>query len=83
MPRKKSSNLISNVLASAERLKNDISAVPIEIQNKLRELAMAIVSKPVKRRGRPPKKRGRPRKRGRPKKRGRTRKTGTETATPM
>jgi hypothetical protein len=56
MPRKKSSNLISNVLASADRLKNDISAVPIEIQDKLQELAMAIVSKPVKRRGRPPKK---------------------------
>jgi len=83
MPRRKTSNLISNVLASAERLKKDISSVPIEIQDKLQELAMAIVSKPAKRRGRPPKKRGRPRKKGRPRKRERPRKTRTETATPM
>ena len=83
MPRRKTSNLISNVLASAERLKKDISSVPIEIQGKLQELAMAIVSKPAKRRGRPPKKRGRPRKSGRPRKRERPRRTRTETATPM
>jgi hypothetical protein len=83
MPRRKTSNIISNVLASAERLRKDISSVPMEIQDKIHELAMAIVSKPAKRRGRPPKKRGRPRKRSRQRKRGKPRKTRTETATPM
>ncbi len=60
MPRRKTSNTISDVLNSAENLKNSIAAVPADIQDGIRDLALAIISKPVKRRGRPPKKRVRP-----------------------
>ncbi len=72
MPRrKKSSSIISEVLTSAENLRNSLNAVPAEVQEKIRDLALVIVSKTEKRRGRPPgKRRGRPRKkRGRPRKR--------------
>jgi hypothetical protein len=67
MPRRRASNIIVDVLASAEKLRDDISALPSEIQGKIKDLALAMVTQPVRRRGRPPKKiRGRPRKRGKP-----------------
>ncbi len=71
MPRRKSSSIISEVLTAAESLRNGLNAVPAEVQDRIRDLALVILNKPVKRRGRPPgKRRGRPRKkRGRPRKR--------------
>jgi hypothetical protein len=68
MPRKKASNVIADVFASAEILRKDIGALPTEIRDKIRDLALAMISQPVKRRGRPQKKAGRPRKRGGPRK---------------
>ncbi|GEM_PF-2933452 len=68
MPRRKASNVIGEVLSSAEDLRNTIGALPAEIQGKIKDLALTIISRPVKKRGRPPKKRGRPRKRGRARK---------------
>jgi len=71
MPRRRASDIISEVLTSAENLRNSLNAVPGEIKGTIRDIALSIVNKPVKRRGRPPaKRRGRPRKkRGRPRKR--------------
>ena len=51
---------------SAENLRKDIDAVPYEMREKIREMAIDMISKPKRGRGRPPKKkdkRGRPRKR--------------------
>ncbi len=82
MPRRKTSDIIAHVLSSAESLKNNIAAVPVEIQDRIRDLALVIVNKPVKRRGRPPgRKRGRPpgrKKRGRPRKRAKAVETPTQ-----
>ena len=47
---------------SAEKLRKDIDAVPYEMRDKIREIAVDMISEPKKRRGRPPKKRGRPKK---------------------
>jgi len=75
MPRRKTSDSIASVLASAEGLRNRIVALPAEIRDGTKDLALAIVALPAKRRGRPPGKRGRPRaRRGRPP--GRPRKVG-------
>ncbi|WP_455369554.1 hypothetical protein [[Eubacterium] cellulosolvens] len=70
MPRRKTSNIISDVMDSAETLRKDIDAVPYEMRDKIREIAVDMISEPKKGRGRPPKKRGRPKKkRVRPRKR--------------
>ena len=70
MPRRKTSNIISDVMGSAETLRKDIEAVPYEMRDKIREIAVDMICEPKKGRGRPPKKRGRPKKkRGRPRKR--------------
>jgi hypothetical protein len=61
-------------LASAESLRNRIVSLPGEIAEATKDLALAIVSMPQKRRGRPPGKRGRARRAGRPP--GRPRKVG-------
>lgn len=82
MPRRKASDSIGGVLAAAEGLRNKIGALPAEIREGTKDLALTIVNMTAKRRGRPPGKRGRPRgrrgrplgKRGRP--RGRPRKVG-------
>lgn len=71
MPRRKTSASISNVLASAENLRNTINALPTQVRDQTKELALAIVTQPAKRvgrpPGRPPKRRGRPpKRRGRP-----------------
>jgi len=79
MPRRKASDIISDVLASAENLKNSIGALPAEIRDGIRDLALTMITQPVKRRGRPPKKVGRPRKRVRPRK---PKKEAPSTATP-
>ena len=47
---------------SAETLRKDIDAVPYEMKNKIRKIAVDMISEPKKGRGRPPKKRGRPKK---------------------
>lgn len=84
MPRKKSSGMIADVLSSAEQLRNTIASLQSEIRDKAKDLALAIVNQPVKKRGRPPKKPGRPRgkprgrPRGRPKGRPRGRPTKAE-----
>ena len=68
---------------SAETLRKDIDAVPYEIRDKIREIAVDMISEPKKGRGRPPKKRGRPKKkkkRGRPRKRKKKSKTVTITS---
>jgi len=75
MPRRKTSDSIAGVLASAEHLRNRIVSLPGEIAEATKDLALAIVSLPEKRRGRPPGKRGRPR-RGRARPPGRPRKVG-------
>jgi len=62
MPRRKTSNIISNVMDSAEKLRKDIDAVPYEMRDKIREITVDMISEQKKRRGRPPKKRGRPKK---------------------
>jgi hypothetical protein len=78
MPRRKTSNIISDVMDSAETLRKDIDAVPYEMRDKIREIAVDMISEPKKGRGRPPKKRGRPKKkRGRPRKRKKKSKTET------
>ena len=80
MPRRKTSNIISDVMDSAETLRKDIDAVPYEMREKIREIAVDMISEPKKGRGRPPKKRGRPKKkkkRGRPRKRKKKPKTDT------
>jgi hypothetical protein len=71
MPRRKASNIVSDVLTSAENLRDNISALPVELRDKIRDLALTVITQPMKRPGRPPKKAGRPRKRARPGKRGR------------
>ena len=72
------SNIISDVMDSAETLRKDIDAVPYEIRDKIREIVVDMISEPKKSRGRPPKKRGRPKKkRGRPRKRKKKPKTET------
>jgi len=82
MPRKKASDSISEVLTSAEVLRNKIASLSAEVREGTKELALAIVNMQGKRRGRPPGKRNRPRgKRGRPRARlgrppGRPRKAG-------
>lgn len=66
MPRRKTSNIISDVMDSAETLRKNIDSVPYEMREKIREIVVDMISKPKKGRGRPPKKkdkRGRPRKR--------------------
>jgi len=73
MPRKKTSGVIANVLSVAEQLRNAIATLEIDIRDKARDLALAVVNQPIKRRGRPPKKLGRPRGRPRGRSRGRTR----------
>jgi hypothetical protein len=80
MPRRKTSNIISDVMDSAETLRKDIDAVPYEMRDKIREIAVDMISEPKKSRGRPPKRRGRPKKkkkRGRPRKRKKKSKTVT------
>jgi hypothetical protein len=62
MPRRKTSNIISDVMDSAETLRKDIDAVPYEMRDKIREIVVDMISEPRKGRGRPPKKRGRPKK---------------------
>ncbi len=47
---------------SAENLRKDIDAVPYEMRDKIREIAVDMISEQKKRRGRPPKKSGRPKK---------------------
>ncbi|MGQ9543749.1 MAG: hypothetical protein ACUVTM_06685 [Candidatus Bathyarchaeia archaeon] len=69
MPRRKASSVISDVLASAENLKNSIGALPAEMRDKIMDLALTVITQPVKRRGRPPRKVGRSRKMVRPRKR--------------
>ena len=65
-------------MASAEHLRNRIVSLPGEIAEATKDLALAIVRLPEKRRGRPPGKRVRPRRRpGRPP--GRPRKVGGPT----
>lgn len=78
MPRRKTSNIISDVMDSAENLKKDIDAVPNELRDKIREIAVDMISEPKKSRGRLPKKRGRPKKKN---KRGRPRKTKKKSKT--
>jgi hypothetical protein len=68
MPRRRSSDIISDVLASAESLRKDIGSLPEEIRDSMRELVLKMVSEPKRKRGRPPKKGGRQRRRGRPRK---------------
>ena len=65
MPRRKASQSIAVVLTSAENLRNRITALPAEVRDGTRELALAILALPARRRRRPPKP-GRPRKVGRP-----------------
>ncbi|MBS7622774.1 hypothetical protein KEJ39_03760 [Candidatus Bathyarchaeota archaeon] len=77
MPRRRSSDIISGVLASAESLRRDIGSLPEEIRGGVRELVLKMVSEPERRRGRPPKIKGRQRRRGRP------RKPRTEAAAPV
>lgn len=67
MPRRRTSESITSVLTSAENLRNAVNALPEEMREKTRELALAIVGTTPKRRGRPPRKRGK--RRGRPRKR--------------
>jgi len=67
MPRRKASQSVAVVLASAENLRNRITILPAEVRDGTRELALAILALPARRRGRPPKL-GRPRKVGRPSK---------------
>ncbi len=81
MPRRKTSNIISDVMDSAETLRKDIDAVPYEMRDKIREIVVDMISKPRKGRGRPPKKRGRPKKKwGRQRKRKKKPKTETITS---
>ncbi len=47
---------------SAENLRKDIDAVTYEMRDKIREIAVDMISEQKKRRGRPPKKSGRPKK---------------------
>ena len=71
MPRKKPCDSISEVLTSAEALRNKIASLPAEVREGTKELTLAIVNMHGKRRGRPLGKRNRPRrKRGRPRGRG-------------
>jgi len=65
MPRRRASQSIAVVLASAENLTNRIAALPAEVRDGTRELALAILALPARRRGRPAKLE-RPRKVGRP-----------------
>jgi hypothetical protein len=65
MPRRKASQSIAAILASAENLRNRITVLPAEVRNGTKELALAILTPPARRRGRPPRL-GRPRKTGRP-----------------
>ena len=60
MPRRKASDSISEVLASAEVLRNRIAALSAEVREATKELALAIVNLHGKKRGRPPGKRPRP-----------------------
>lgn len=84
MPRKKkASGLIADVLSTAEDLRNAIASLQAEIRDKARDLALAVVNQPVKRRGRPPKKLGRPRGRLRGRPRGRPPKPRTVAPTQM
>ena len=82
MPRRKASDSISEVLASAEVLRNKIAALSSEVREATKELALAIVNMHAKKRGRPPGKRPPPRRKpGRPRRRrgrkpGRPRKVG-------
>lgn len=71
MPRRKTSNIISDVMDSAETLRKNIDSVPYEMREKIREIVVDMISKPKKGRGRPPKKKD---KRGRPRKRKKTEK---------
>jgi hypothetical protein len=93
MPRRKASDSIVNVLSIAERIRNQISGLPIEIRDRTKDLALAIVTRvPGKRRrrlggrtGRPQVKprglpRGRPK--GRPKRRRRGRPRGRPPGRP-
>ena len=63
---------------SAETLRKDIDAVPYEMRDKIREIAVDMISEPKKGRGRPRKKRGRPKKK-RGKQRKRKKKPKAET----
>jgi len=60
MPRRKASESIANVLLSAENLRNAVNALPADIREKTRDLALTIVAAVPKRRGRPRGRRGRP-----------------------
>ncbi|MEM2942734.1 MAG: hypothetical protein QXT81_04860 [Candidatus Bathyarchaeia archaeon] len=68
MPRRRSSDIMSDVLAAAESLRRDIGSLPEEIRDSMRSLVLKMVSEPERKRGRPPKRRGRQKRRGRPRK---------------
>lgn len=71
MPRRRASQSIAAVLGSAENLRDRIAALPAEVRDETKELALAVLALRARRRGRPPKlgrPRGRPRKVRRPRK---------------
>lgn len=74
MPRKKTYDSISDVLTSAEALRNKIASLPAEVREGTKELALTIICLHAKKRGPPPGKLVRPGRRGRPP--GRPRKVG-------
>jgi len=66
MPRRKTSDSIANVLSIAEGIRKQISALPVEIRERTKDLALAIVTRvPRRRRRRRKARKGRPP--GRPK----------------
>jgi hypothetical protein len=83
MPRRKTSDSIAHVLGIAEGIRNQINALPAEIREKTKDLALAIVTRAAVRRRR--RRRGRPRGRppGRPRGRPRGRPPGRPKAQPQ
>jgi hypothetical protein len=65
MPRRKASRSIATALASAENLRNRIATLPAEVRDATKQLALAILALPIRRRG-PRAKLERPRKVVRP-----------------
>jgi len=60
MLRRKASGAVADVLSSTEKLRTAMASIQSDIRNKARDLALAIVHQPLKKRGRPPNKLGRP-----------------------